>query len=326
MASGSNKGEITETLSVLEFMKKRKKEIIFGNRLGGKLKDDDTYDIYKINQKTIRFKANVSAKEIDKLYDELKNEILITKNENGSYEYKTLNKIIKLFNVKKNHLFAPRKYNIDIIADGINYSIKSKVGARPAIFNYSPYTKFAYKIINLSEKKIKEYKRKIANKEVSENDVLKEMINNGNIEIVPDNYIYIDKNGKKPFYEFLLKIDKDLPEIFMRVMYNKTKFETMFLSTLLNKNETKIFKKFVKLLGQGLTVGVFRTFEIVEMKEIHYDKKLNSIIRDCDANYADDTFPLLVVDRGSSDRIGFGEIYEKDGQWYFVDDMHLRLK
>ena len=326
MASGSNKGEITETLSVLEFMKKKKKDIIFGNRLGGKLKDDDTYDIYKINPKTIRFKANVSAKEIDKLYDELKNEILTSKNENGSYEYKTLNKIIKLFNVGKNHLFAPKKYNIDIIADGINYSIKSKIGARPAIFNYSVYTKFAYKIINLSEKKIKEYKRKIECEEISANDALKELIDNGNIEIVPDNYIYIDGKGKKPFYEFLLKIDKNLPKIFMKVMYNKTKLCTMSLSSLLNEDDTKVFKKFVKLLGQGLTVGVFRTFEIVEMKEIHYDKKLNSIIKDCDANYADDTFPLLVADRGSSDRINFGEIYKKDDEWYFVDDMHLRLK
>lgn len=320
-SSGKNKGEASEIYANLIFITELKvDEIYFGNRIRMVLQDDDSYNLYNINTGIVV--KNIKIIDLSKIRDELKKEILESLNNKGSYHYKSIDKLMNILNCTKEDLTAPNHITVDTIAEFKNYSIKSSVGSYPAIFNYSQSTTHIYKIKDTDEfsEKMHEYKRKIKEKKMSKNDVLRELIQNDMIDLDGSKFV------NKDFYNFLFNIDSSLPKIVMKLMYNKTKFKKTKLLDLLEDDDIKIFKKFLLLCTQGLVVGNFTTFKPIELYEFKLDKDLNYTITKYDEKYVDKMVCNIVVDRGSSSRTKFGEIKYHDGYWWFTDDIYLRYK
>ena len=312
---GKNKGEITELLAAFDLILDGKKVIIFGNRLKIEYKNDFVYKCFDL-KKNIKIKE-VNITDIKKLRDELIKEMLVTKNINGSYKYKTLEKITNLLNVKENQLSAPSLYPVDITAESENYTVKSQLGSCPSAYNYSKMTAHLYET-TLKPNEINKYL-----KFKDENSFTK-MLSLLYIEgkIVENSFLYNDAW----YCEFLEKIDKNLPNILAKISFLNVIKKSSHIEDILTKKEMKGFNKFAKFICNGLTLRNMKTFLPQKMKEIYYDKNLNRAIKDTNsAEYIKEFVSSLRIDRGASKRTGIGQFEIIDEKVYLRDDLYLRI-
>ena len=312
---GKNKGEITELLAAFDLILDGKKVVIFGNRLKLEYKNDFIYKCFDL-KKNIKIKE-VNITDIKKLRDELIKEMLVAKNINGSYKYKTLEKITNLLNVKENQLSAPSLYPVDITADSENYTVKSQLGSCPSAYNYSKMTAHLYET-TLKPNEINKYL-----KFKDENSFTK-MLSLLYIEgkIVENSFLYDDAW----YCEFLEKIDKNLPNILAKISFLNVIKKSSHIEDILTKKEMKSFNKFAKFICNGLTLRNMKTFLPQKMKEIYYDKNLNRTIKDTNSDeYIKEFISSLRIDRGASKRTGIGQFEIIDEKVYLRDDLYLRI-